>query len=87
MTGPGLTTDRPPDAEAVPRVALITGAASGIGRATAQRLRQDGRRTQRPARFVRPDEVAELIAFLCSERATPITGAAISIDFGLTAGY
>lgn len=42
---------------------------------------------QRPARFIRPDEVAELIAFLCSERATPITGAAISIDFGLTAGY
>ena len=42
---------------------------------------------QKPARFIRPDEVAELIAFLCSERATPITGAAISIDFGLTAGY
>ena len=42
---------------------------------------------QRPPRFIRPDEVAELIAFLCSERATPITGAAISIDFGLTAGY
>jgi NAD(P)-dependent dehydrogenase (short-subunit alcohol dehydrogenase family) len=42
---------------------------------------------QRPARFIRPDEVAELVAFLCSERATPITGAAISIDFGLTAGY
>ena len=32
-------------------------------------------------------ELAELIAFLCSDRATPITGAAISIDFGLTAGY
>ena len=42
---------------------------------------------QRPPRFIRPDEVAELIAFLASERATPITGAAISIDFGLTAGY
>jgi NAD(P)-dependent dehydrogenase (short-subunit alcohol dehydrogenase family) len=42
---------------------------------------------QRPPRFISPDEVAELIAFLCSERATPITGAAISIDFGLTAGY
>ena len=40
-----------------------------------------------PPRFIRPDEVAELIAFLCSDRATPITGAAISIDFGLTAGY
>jgi NAD(P)-dependent dehydrogenase (short-subunit alcohol dehydrogenase family) len=42
---------------------------------------------QRPPRFIRPEEVAELIAFLCSDRATPITGAAISIDFGLTAGY
>jgi len=42
---------------------------------------------QRPPRFIRPDEVAELVAFLCSERATAITGAAISIDFGLTAGY
>jgi NAD(P)-dependent dehydrogenase (short-subunit alcohol dehydrogenase family) len=42
---------------------------------------------QRPPRFIRPDEVAELIAFLASDRATPITGAAISIDFGLTAGY
>lgn len=42
---------------------------------------------QRPPRFIRPEEVAELIAFLASERATPITGAAVSIDFGLTAGY
>ncbi len=42
---------------------------------------------QQPPRFIRPEEVAELIAFLSSERATPITGAAISIDFGLTAGY
>lgn len=42
---------------------------------------------QQPSRFIRPDEVAELIAYLCSERAAPITGAAISIDFGLTAGY
>jgi NAD(P)-dependent dehydrogenase (short-subunit alcohol dehydrogenase family) len=42
---------------------------------------------QKPPRFIRPDEVAELVAYLCSERAAPITGAAISIDFGLTAGY
>lgn len=39
------------------------------------------------ARFIRPAEVAELIAYLASDRATPITGAAVSIDFGLTAGY
>ncbi len=38
------------------------------------------------ARFVRPDEVAELIWFLCSPAAAPITGANISIDFGLSAG-
>ncbi len=39
------------------------------------------------ARFTRPDEVAELIRYLASPAAEPITGAAISIDFGLTAGY
>lgn len=38
-------------------------------------------------RFIRPDEVAELIAYLASGRATPITGAAVSMRFGLTAGY
>lgn len=38
------------------------------------------------ARFIRPAEVAELIWFLCSTPAAPITGANISIDFGLSAG-
>jgi NAD(P)-dependent dehydrogenase (short-subunit alcohol dehydrogenase family) len=38
------------------------------------------------ARFIRPTEVAELIWFLCSPSAAPITGANISIDFGLSAG-
>ena len=42
---------------------------------------------QKVPRFIRPDEVAEMIAYLCSERAAAVTGAAISIDFGLTAGY
>jgi NAD(P)-dependent dehydrogenase (short-subunit alcohol dehydrogenase family) len=39
------------------------------------------------ARFIRPEEVAELIAFLASAPAAPITGACIPIDFGVTAGY
>lgn len=39
------------------------------------------------ARFVRPDEVAALVAFLASDEAAPITGACIPLDFGLTAGY
>lgn len=39
------------------------------------------------ARFIQPKEIAALIAYLASPEATPITGACISIDFGLTAGY
>jgi NAD(P)-dependent dehydrogenase (short-subunit alcohol dehydrogenase family) len=38
------------------------------------------------ARFIRPTEVAELIWFLCQPAAAPITGANLSIDFGLSAG-
>lgn len=38
------------------------------------------------ARFIAPDEIAELIWFLAQPAATAITGANISIDFGLSAG-
>jgi NAD(P)-dependent dehydrogenase (short-subunit alcohol dehydrogenase family) len=39
------------------------------------------------ARFIRPDEIAALVAFLCSDEATPITGACLPVDWGVTAGY
>jgi NAD(P)-dependent dehydrogenase (short-subunit alcohol dehydrogenase family) len=39
------------------------------------------------ARFLTPDEVAQNVAFLLSPAAAGITGAAIMLDFGLTAGY
>lgn len=39
------------------------------------------------ARFIRPEEIAALIAYLASPEAAPITGACIPIDFGSTAGY
>ncbi len=39
------------------------------------------------ARFIRPDEVAALIEYLARPEAAPITGACLSIDFGITAGY
>jgi len=39
------------------------------------------------ARFATADEVAELIYYLASTKAAPITGAALPIDFGLTSGY
>lgn len=38
------------------------------------------------ARFIQPAEVAELVWFLCQPHAAPITGANLSIDFGLSAG-
>ena len=37
-------------------------------------------------RFISPAEIAELIWFLAQPSATAITGANISIDFGLSAG-
>jgi len=39
------------------------------------------------ARFVRAEEVAEMVFYLASPGAAPVTGAALSIDFGITAGY
>lgn len=39
------------------------------------------------ARFIRPAEIARLVSYLCEDAATPVTGAALSIDFGVTAGY
>ncbi|MDE2294190.1 MAG: SDR family oxidoreductase [Gammaproteobacteria bacterium] len=39
------------------------------------------------ARFATAEEIAEFVHYLASPQAAPITGAAIPIDFGLTAGY
>jgi NAD(P)-dependent dehydrogenase (short-subunit alcohol dehydrogenase family) len=39
------------------------------------------------ARFIQADEIAQLIEYLCEPGAAPITGAAVPIDFGVTAGY
>ncbi|TPI60188.1 SDR family oxidoreductase [Mesorhizobium sp. B3-1-3] len=39
------------------------------------------------ARFIQVEEIASFIHYLCQPGAAPITGAALSIDFGVTAGY
>jgi NAD(P)-dependent dehydrogenase (short-subunit alcohol dehydrogenase family) len=38
------------------------------------------------SRFIEPEEVAALVAYLAGDDAAAITGAALSIDFGSTAG-
>ncbi len=39
------------------------------------------------ARFIQAEEIAGFIHYLCQPGAAPITGAALPIDFGVTAGY
>ena len=38
------------------------------------------------ARFIYPEDVANLLAFLASDRAQAMTGAPVHLDFGTTAG-
>ena len=38
------------------------------------------------ARFIRPDEIASVVAFLASWDAEPITGIAMPVEWGVTAG-
>jgi len=46
----------------------------------------DGYAQKGRARFIRPEEVAEVVWFLAQPEAAAITGANWSIDFGLSAG-
>jgi NAD(P)-dependent dehydrogenase (short-subunit alcohol dehydrogenase family) len=39
------------------------------------------------ARFIEPQEVAQHVAYLLSPAAEAMTGAAVMLDFGITAGY
>jgi len=39
------------------------------------------------ARFIRPDEIAHVVAFLMSPASAPITGSCVPVDWGVTAGY
>jgi len=77
------------------RVALVTGASSGIGRATVVELRRRGVKVMAVARrwaerarscpadrLVTPAEVAATIAFLASEEASGVNGEALTVALG-----
>jgi NAD(P)-dependent dehydrogenase (short-subunit alcohol dehydrogenase family) len=60
-----------------------SGATHGLDRKTALR---EANAASRTGRVTTPEEVAALVAFLASDEAAQITGAALPIDGGNTAG-
>jgi NAD(P)-dependent dehydrogenase (short-subunit alcohol dehydrogenase family) len=39
------------------------------------------------ARFISPDEIASVVAFLAADASEPITGVCLPVEWGVTAGY
>jgi len=88
------------------KVAIVTGGASGIGRAAARCMAMAGSRVilgdadsigrfpplcdgvlrmmQPLGRSGQPEEIAEALAWLCSDAASFVTGHALVVDGGMT---
>ena len=77
------------------KTALVSGSSQGIGFAIAEALAAEGAtvvinsKTVRPTsiikRFIRPQEVASLVTYLCSPLASATNGAALRVDGGVVA--
>ena len=76
----GIRCNAVTPADRDPRVAWRGRSRRPAGR--ARRSAREGRRRWPLGRLAEPDEIAGVIAFLCSERASSVTGAAWSADGG-----
>jgi 3-oxoacyl-[acyl-carrier protein] reductase len=59
-----------------------TGLAAELGAGSEEEARRQAARKNALGRFGRPAELADAIAFLCSERASFITGVSLNVDGG-----
>jgi NAD(P)-dependent dehydrogenase (short-subunit alcohol dehydrogenase family) len=88
LAGTGVTVNSvlpgPTASEGVGQFVAQLAQARGVGAATVER---EFFATARPSsilkRFATPDEVAAMIAYVCSERASATTGAALRVDGGV----
>ena len=62
----------------IQKAAVITGGANGIGKCIADALQQPAGRVGNPM------DIANMVLFLCSDKAGFITGENICIDGGMT---
>jgi NAD(P)-dependent dehydrogenase (short-subunit alcohol dehydrogenase family) len=87
MTNVAATERKPPmDLQLTNKKAVVTGSTAGIGLAIASLFAEEGA-SVRPSslrkRFATPEEVAAMVVYVCSPRASATNGAALRVDGGV----
>lgn len=67
------------------KVVVITGAATGIGEATAHLVARAGGRVEPVGRMGKPAEIGDAVVWLLSEQSSFVTGVALPVDGGFAA--